>query len=181
MYCICYSETKMLVLSDSKYRRASVKYNIEASDLSESTFTFHTGSIFQKRERNNFITLKTSRMKRLYESSSTIEQFITKNEHVSCHLGGNVYMKYEHAYNNVSIRAWIATPKGMRPTFKGVNLGILEFTSLCRDMFPILENNLNFVNFETCFDLCTSGNQMIYMECSECNPNGIDDVIDEVE
>jgi len=89
------------------------------------------------------------------------------------HLGGNVYIHVKTPYTGVDIRQWYLPEdeKDIKPG-KGIFLKINEWKELCNvnecieDFCPELKQTVR------CYDQNDHMNQLGWIMCKECNPNG---------
>jgi hypothetical protein len=122
------------------------------------------------------ISLSLGRWKILVDSIEDIDEALDHGRAYIRHLGGNVYCKVEERCVCVDIRQYWK-PLGQDavvPTKKGICLRPEEYKKL-KDIVPDIGGVIPELDgVVPCYLRSDHQNQEGLLECSECNPNGID-------
>ena len=117
------------------------------------------------------ISLSLSRWKSLVDAIETIDQTLKDKRDYESHLGGNVYCRVQQDNPCVDIRQHWKPENEVIATKKGICLRPLEYKRL-KEVLPEIDQALpELYAVVPCHLQSDHMNQMIALQCSECNPN----------
>jgi hypothetical protein len=134
----------------------------------------------ERRRGNNVptkkgIRLPLGRWKILTNDTMFIDEALEKGQAHSLHLGGNVYCKVSEHGVCVDIRQYWTPPDhegDVVPTKKGICLRPAEYFKLKEVVKKIGDAVPELNGVVPCYAQSDHINQMGYLRCAECNPNG---------
>ena len=129
------------------------------------------------------ISLTLNRWTGLCHAVDMVDEHLTrvkKGEHVEFefHIGGNVYVSINSPFWIVSIRQFFCPMNGAnmrRPTPKGIRLKLGGWNTLKETIASVQREVPELENFVPCFARNDHSNQMGFLTCPECNPEGYQD------
>jgi hypothetical protein len=119
------------------------------------------------------ISLTLHQIKSLSDKFDCLDEALSQNEELKCHLGYNVFVSVQKDNPCVDIRRYWKPPNHDEsvPTKKGLCLRPEEYKNL-KSRWQDIENSLpELETFVLCYDRDNHLNQIGMLRCTACNPD----------
>jgi hypothetical protein len=108
-------------------------------------------------------------------SNSLKDVCLGRNVNLKIHLGANMFASVQSPYRCVNLRQWFQDTNGVNRPGNGVSLTVAlwdKFLLADAGLYSILPELNNTLR---CMEEADHGNQLGFLKCSECNPDGFMD------